>query len=279
MGSITVAAICMECRTGEVERNLAEMERLTARAASAGASLVCFPELSATGYLRRGADVKTAAGLSEAISSRLLGMATAYGCTVLAGLVEPGDNGGIYVSHMVVSPEGVAGRHRKTHLPPPESGLYRAGSRLDLFHRGPVSYGIQLCYESHFPELSTLMALEGAQILFFPHASPRGSPEGKLKSWLRHLPARAFDNAVFVIACNQSGLPVEGCHFPGVALALDPQGYVLASHTGSSEHVMVVTLNLEILHEARSHRMKYFIPRRRPSMYRALTGRPRTDAC
>jgi N-carbamoylputrescine amidase len=140
-----------------------------------------------------------------------------------------------------------------------------------LFREGPVSYGIQLRYESHFPELSTMMALMGADIIFFPHASPRGSPEEKLQSWLRHLPARAFDNALFVIACNQAGSSGGKYSFPATALALDPQGRIMATHTGG-EHVMVIALDLEILHEARGHRMKYFLPRRRPSMYRVLAG-------
>ena len=55
-----------------------------------------------------------------------------------------------------------------------------------------------------------------------PHASPRGEPKDKRHSWLRHLPGRAFDNALFVVACNQVGRTGEGYSFPGVCLAFDP---------------------------------------------------------
>ncbi len=71
--------------------------------------------------------------------------------------------------------------------------------------------GIQLCYDAHFPELSTRMAVNGADIIFMPHASPRGTPSQKLTSWLRHLTARAFDNGVFIVACNQNGDNQKGC--------------------------------------------------------------------
>jgi predicted amidohydrolase len=272
MIGMTVAAVCMDCKPGELDYNLAAIERLTAGAVSVGASLVCFPELAVTGYPQGPDRALAAAGSSEIILGSLHRTAAACGCTILAGFVEPGNRKTEkpYISQVVVSPEGMVGRHRKTHLPPPESEVYQAGSRISLFKEGPILYGIQLCYESHFPELSTGMALMGADVIFFPHASPRGSPEEKLESWMRHLPARAFDNGLFIIACNQAGASGGKYRFPGAALALDPQGRVLASYTGESEHVMVVTLDLEGLKDVRSHRMKYFLPRRRPSMYRAL---------
>ncbi|MFO8089406.1 MAG: nitrilase-related carbon-nitrogen hydrolase [Desulfatiglandaceae bacterium] len=280
MTGITVAAVCMDCKSGDMDYNLAAIERLTVCAVSAGASLVCFPELSATGYPQGLDEALAAAGSNEIVLRSLHRTAAACGCTILAGLVEPGteETEKPYISQVVVSPEGIVGGHRKTHLPPPESGIYKAGSDISLFREGPIFYGIQLCYESHFPELSTGMALMGADVIFFPHASPRGSPEEKLESWLRHLPARAFDNGLFVIACNQAGASGGKYRFPGVALALDPQGRILAAHTGEREHVMVITLDLESLNEVRGHRMKYFLPGRRPSIYRALLNGRNTRA-
>ncbi len=116
------------------------------------------------------------------------------------------------------------------------------------------------------------MALMGAHLLLIPHASPRGNPEGKLQSWLRHLKARAFDNSVFVVACNQVGKSGDGLSFPGVAVVLGPDGHVMASYTGEEEHVLFVELEADRLHNIRSHRMKYFLPRRRPELYGKVSG-------
>lgn len=44
------------------------------------------------------------------------------------------------------------------------------------------------------------------------------------------------------------------------------------------EDVMVVTLDLDELHNARGHRMKYFLPSRRPSMCRGLIDLPQAPA-
>ena len=157
--------------------------------------------------------------------------------------------------------------HRKTHLGPPEKGRYQAADSLKTFSVHGTTIGIQLCYETHFPDISTTMALQGAEILFCPHASPRGSGEEKRESWLRHLPARAFDNGVFLVACNQVGTTSAGLSFPGVALVLGPDGRMDAAFTGDSEKVLIVSLKSRDLSAVRQNRMSYFLRHRRPSLY------------
>jgi N-carbamoylputrescine amidase len=130
-----------------------------------------------------------------------------------------------------------------------------------------VKLGIQLCYDAHFPELSTRMAVEGADIIFFPHASPRGTPQEKLDSWLRHLTARAFDNGVFIVACNQVGKNHKGLEFPGLAVAIGPSGIILESKTTDREDMLVADLKSADLSNVRDHKMRYFLPNRRPELY------------
>jgi predicted amidohydrolase len=116
------------------------------------------------------------------------------------------------------------------------------------------------------------MALMGADIIFIPHASPRGDAEGKLQGWLRHLTARAFDNGVFVVACNQVGQTDEGFSFPGAAVILGPNGQELARYAGEEEMILFATLEADMLKEVREHRMRYFIPSRRPDLYKRIIG-------
>ena len=118
------------------------------------------------------------------------------------------------------------------------------------------------------------MALKDTKIIFMPHASPRGSPEEKIQSWLRHLTARAFDNALFIVACNQVGNSREGLSFPGVAVALNPAGRIIAQHKENKENMMLTDLKMDEIREIRGHRMKYFIPNRRPELYKELSSTP-----
>ncbi len=83
---------------------------------------------------------------------------------------------------------------------------------------------------------------------------------------MRHLPARAFDNGIYVVAVNQAGPNVDGLDFPGLAMVLDPLGKVTAKHIGG-EGMLVADLSADHLNKVRSHRMQNFLPYRRPGVY------------
>ena len=267
MRDLKAAVVCMTSPVGEVERNLDRTEAFVSMAAEGGVDIVCFPELSISGYTLKDPARLYPPSVSTEIIGRIEALAGSSGLVILAGLIEVRDGEGPYITQVVAGPEGVLGLYRKTHLSPPEREKYQAGQEIRVFRYREVVFGVQLCYESHFPEISTLMALQGAQVLFMPHASPRGEPKEKRHSWLRHLPGRAFDNALFVVACNQVGRTGEGYSFPGVCLALDPSGRSIGSYDGRRERMLHVTLSGKDLEEVRTHRMKYFLPNRRPELY------------
>jgi predicted amidohydrolase len=174
----------------------------------------------------------------------------------------------VFASHLVAEPQGVAGVYRKIHIAPPEVDIFSAGDVVPLFTVKGVKLGIQLCYDVHFPELSTRMATAGADVIFMPHASPHGKPVEKFDSWMRHLPARAFDNGLFVVACNQTGNNQKGLMFPGLSVILDPAGRIIQKNIGEKEHIVFADLKAADLKKVRGHRMRYFLPNRRPELYR-----------
>ena len=50
MDDLKVAAVCMNAAPGKVEKNLDRIQAFVAEASRDGAAVVCFPELSVTGY-------------------------------------------------------------------------------------------------------------------------------------------------------------------------------------------------------------------------------------
>ncbi len=272
MYDLLVAAVCMHSEPGAVDKNLEQMESFVHEASKQAAGVVLFPELSISGYTLKEPEKIYDLARSRKILEKIVRMAHDAKLIIMAGMVEIQKEGRPYITHVVAGPEGLLGLYRKTHLSPKEKEKYRGGDGLPVFHEGGLTFGVELCYESHFPEISTVLCLKGAEILFMPHASPRGNPEEKMKSWLRHLPARAFDNGVFVIACNQVGETREGFSFPGVILAFDPQGRVVESYAGKEERMVLVELKTEVLDETRAHRMKYFLPHRRKDLYKDLVS-------
>jgi predicted amidohydrolase len=267
MRDLKIAAVSMHSETGKIEKNLERTASYVAEAARMGADVICFPELSVTGYTLTNPASIYGQWHPDEIIERIVGLSRDKGLIILVGMVDLSELENPYIAQIVAGPGGLLGSYRKTHLSPPEKGLYAAGHEIGIFSYLDVSFGVQLCYESHFPEISTLMALKDAEIIFFPHASPRGEPEEKMDSWMRHLPSRAFDNGLFVVACNQVGETEEGLSFPGVALALNPAGRVIEAYCGHREKMILVDLRREVLQEIRNHRMKYFFPNRRPELY------------
>jgi N-carbamoylputrescine amidase len=267
MDHLRIAAVVCRCPFGDIEGNLEKMEHWLAAAKRAGAHLVCFPEMNITGYSTRSAVRKVAEAADRSTGDRLRAMALHYDAAILAGLVEIDADGALYITHLVALPGEKTGRYRKLHLSPPEQALYAAGGEVPLFQYRRVRFGLQLCYDAHFPELSTRMAVMGADAVFMPHASPHGTSGEKHRSWSRHLPARAYDNGIFVVACNQCGDNDTGLTFPGTAMVLGPQGEVIARNDADGEALVVADLDGATLKAVRTHRMRYFLPHRRPELY------------
>ena len=184
------------------------------RSQTEGAQLVCFPELNVTGYSTRKDILPFSEVDFKKAVSYLQNLAMKERIILLVGMMEKKGNNAVYASHLVLDPRKLLGIYRKIHIAPPEKPLFSPGNDIPLFETGGVKFGIQLCYDAHFPELSTRMAIDGAEIIFIPHASPRGDPDTKYHSWMRHLQARAYDNSVFILAVNQVGDNQMGLSFP-----------------------------------------------------------------
>jgi N-carbamoylputrescine amidase len=271
MKNLKVAAVTMESQPGEIEKNLRKVAYYAQEAVESGAEIICFPELCLSGYFTEKASQVYSFSRSEDMIENVQRLSLSLGIIILAGLVEMMPDGKPYLTHVIAGSEGRSVRYRKTHLSPPERERYRQGHEIPVYHQPGYTFGVQLCYEAHFPEISTTLALKGADIIFIPHASPWGTSDEKIQSWSRHLMSRAFDNALYVVACNQMGETPEGLSFPGVVLAINPAGKVMASYGGRKEKMLLVALSGEELKKMRDHRMRYFLPHRRPELY-ALQG-------
>ena len=269
MRSLTIAIAVFNAKVGRTRDNLEKTLRFTEQAAAEGAELICFPEMNVTGYCNQEAMAGYAETIPGPASDRLLELADNTRVTVLAGMAEKDAAGNLYIAHLAAGPGGDLAVYRKLHLAPPEQSLYSPGADIPLFKVDDTTCGIQLCYDAHFPELMTRMAVDGADVVFIPHASPsRGMTVAqKHQSWMRHLPARAYDNGLFIVAGNLTGDNCNGLDFPGNALIIDPSGNILAKKLDDSEGLVVADLDAAALEHVRGHRMRYFLPNRRPDVY------------
>lgn len=270
MQDMRIALVQMSSRVGEKSANLAKIERFAMEAAARKVDIVCFPELCICGYNAGDNSTPEPESLSGDSVRMLEKIGTRSGLTILAGLLERDVSGIVYNTQVICSPAGCIGHYRKTHVPTSEIGTWRHGGEFPVFNHPKARYGIEICYDSHFPEVSTILAERGAELLFFPHASSIAgeTAAGKKKRWLRYVPARAYDNAVYVAICNQVGNNGAGRDFAGVTFVCNPLGEVIAEAQSSAEEELVIAdLKASELSRARGEPEFFFRHFRRPELY------------
>lgn len=268
MRDIRIAVAVFNAPIGELDSNLNRMTNLIIESAENKAQLICFPEMCLTGYCSDSSVKNFAITIQSEYIEKLSQLSKRYNIAILAGIAEKDSNGNVYASHLVLSPEKEIETYRKLHIAPPEKKTYSKGNSIPVFEAFGMKFGIQLCYDAHFPELAAAMTGSGIDAIFIPHASPRLTPKEKFNSWMRHLTARAFDNSIFIIACNQCGENKNNLTFPGVSLVLDPSGNIIDKDISGKEGLLYADLKKDTLDNVRTHKMKYFFPNRRNKIYK-----------
>ncbi len=267
MNMIKAALVVQNCPAGTYEINLESTRNFICLAIEKGARIIVFPEMNLTGYVANNDILSISRYVTDDMLNLFIDMAIYSKITILVGLAEKTPDKSIYASHFVFNPDGSFGVYRKIHTSPFEKKYFSAGNKISIFNSHDLIFGVQLCYDAHFPELSKSMALKQADVIFIPHASPRGSSQEKYYSWIRHLRARAFDNGLYIAALNQTGDNGKGLFFPGLCLLIGPDGNVIYKSIDDSEGVHIITIDKTVLNNVRSHPMKYFLPNRRADLF------------
>ncbi|HEV2873988.1 MAG TPA: carbon-nitrogen hydrolase family protein [Thermoleophilaceae bacterium] len=246
-----VAAVQLQS-TEDMDRNLADADRLTRGAAADGAELVVLPERldirgSAADYAAR----------AEPLDGRPVtwarDIARELEIDVVAGSVAERREGHDRVANTSVhaGPDGeLKAVYRKIHMFDVEVGgvEYRESEHSEPSDEIVVSetaqglgLGLTICYDLRFPELYRILALRGARIVAIPAAFTRVTGEAHWEILLR---ARAIENQVFVIAPGQGRMPGPERDSYGNSMIVDPWGEVLARAGGEGACFVAADLDL-----------------------------------
>uniref|UniRef100_A0A336KP34 Nitrilase and fragile histidine triad fusion protein NitFhit n=1 Tax=Culicoides sonorensis TaxID=179676 RepID=A0A336KP34_CULSO len=141
----------------------------------------------------------------------------------------------VYNTHILVNPSGVIiGKYRKLHmfnvdtpeLKYRESEIAKPGEKIVLPIETPIGkIGLQICYDLRFPEVSTFLRQQGANILTYPSAFSVSTGKAHWEVLLR---SRAIENQCYVIAAAQNGQHNKKRSSYGHAMIIDPWGKILA---------------------------------------------------
>lgn len=268
-GLLTIAVAQCPCGDLGIYDQLLRVRRHMERAARRGAALMVFPELTNAPYFparQRRAPRAHVEPVPGPFVNNVAAMAREFGLAVVVSVAEAAGAGKPYLSAVLIDARGkIAGIYHKTHLPQfpaaREQDCFRAGKELKPLRAAGLKAGLLLCYDRHFPEAARAHALQGADLLIIPSATPQGAAG----TWLCELQALACTNGVFVVAANRCG--EEGdLRFLGRSCIIGPQGKVLAQ-AEEQEQLLLATVDAADLRTAPGRNWRRD---RQPRLYAAL---------
>ena len=291
MNRVKVAAIQMRC-AASVEENLKKAEAMVRKAAAEGANVILLPELFEREYFcqqRRYDFYHYAKPVMENDAVRMgMRLAAELGVGLQISFYER-DVNNLYNSIACIDADGtVLGVYRKTHIPDDhyyqEKFYFTPGNTgFKVWDTAYAKIGVGICWDQWFPESARCMALQGAELLFYPTAI--GSEPildcDSMPHWRRCMQGHAAANIMPLIAANRIGTetvkPTEdnqhqssSLTFYGSSFIADETGALVEQADRENAGVLTHTFDLD---EIREMRRSWGVYRdRRPEMYGAMRG-------
>ena len=291
MTSMSVAGAQFHSEYADKQYNLKKIENLCNLAKNKGVDFILFPELSITGFIIDANVVRVAEAVPGPSTEYLAQVSRRLKIVVGAGLIES-QCGLNYNTMVLVGPSGLIGKYRKVHLPFVEYPWYTSGSTFPVFDVLGWKVGLSTCCDNLFPEHARILSVRGTEIILapfcwlyegddsFPLKLETEPAHNQVRQWIRGnllklLPARAYENGVYVVAVNQYGWIGKTQYYAtGGVLILGPDGKVLAEDNSAvfSDEIVIGNLKHQKLTEWRS-RGNFSLKLRRPELYGVIVQR------
>ncbi len=288
---ITVAATQMAC-SWDSAANLDRAEGLVREAAARGAQVILLQELFETPYFcpdQKQELFALARPFAEnPVIARFAALAKELGVVLPVSFFERANNAHYNALAMVDADGAVLGLYRKSHIPDgpgyQEKFYFNPGDTgFRVWDTAYGRLGAGICWDQWFPECARAMALQGAEILFYPTAIGSEPQDPSLNSkdhWQRAMQGHAAANMVPLVASNRIGeeqAEAATLRFYGASFIADATGAKVAE-AQAEQGVITATFDLEAIRGARAS--WGFFRDRRPELYGPLqtldgqTGRP-----
>ena len=253
--SVTIGLV-QTSLSDDIHSNMENTVAKIKEAADKGAKIICLQELYRTKYFPTD-EKKDVTKLAETIpgetTSMLSNLAKELRVVIIAPIFEV-DGGKHYNTAVVIDSDGkILGSYRKMHIPHDpffyEKSYFDVGnSGYKTFQTQDVKFGVLICYDQWFPEAARTLALQGADLIFYPSAIGylEGDPlsqEDWHNSWENIQRSHAIANGIHVASINRVG--VEGnIKFWGASFVCDAFGRLIKRASETNEEVVVATLDI-----------------------------------
>ncbi len=202
-----------------------------------------------------------------------------YGLYIVAGTIPVLRADGLYNVAHLFSPAGGVFTQDKLHVTPTERDMWgtRPGSALRVFETPFARVAILVCYDIEFPELSRLLALAGAEVIFVPFSTDARIAYDRVRFTAQ---ARAIENSLYVVLAGNAGnLPRRSylLNYARSAILTPsdfgfPEGATAAEADANVETVVIADLDFAALSQHRRDGSVRPLADRRVDLYE-LSGR------
>ena len=278
---IKVAATQMRC-DWEIENNLKKSINLIEKAAEQGANIILLQELFQTPYfcIQYDEEIFKLAQTFEnnSLINKMSKVAKKHKVVLPISFFEK-DNNAYFNSIAVIDADGkVLGKYRKSHIPDGAGYLEKyyfnpGDTGFKVWETTYGKIGIGICWDQWFPEAARIMALKGAEILFYPTAigDEIMSTYDSSEAWQTVMQGHAAANIMPVVASNRIGSEsVEGQvnGFYGKSFICNRSGKIIAEASKDKEEIIVAEIDTEENHLFR--RNWGLFRDRRPELYKEI---------
>ncbi|WP_223662289.1 carbon-nitrogen hydrolase [Pseudobacillus badius] len=283
-GKMNIALIQHQCGESH-EQNIQTAEKMITEAAQQGAKIICTQELFAGQYFPQTIDVNKyewAEPIPGPICNRMQSLSEKLGVVIIVSLYEYVHDG-LYFNTVAVYEEGeYLGKYRKHHIPEGpqyiEKYYFTEGDTgYPVFKTKYGTIGVLICWDEWFPEPSRILALKGADVVFYPSAigSEPDNPElDTSQTWMDAIRAHGIHNNMFIAAVNRVGREDsnEGhMTFYGRSFISNPWGTVMKEAETKENEIIMAEIDLSEVTRARN--VLQFHRDRRPDSYGELLKR------
>ena len=255
------------------EETYARIRALLARIPDGAADLYMLPEIWNGPYEAR--LFPTFAEPDGGPSWRFLSaLAKERHACIVGGSIAERDGTRVYNTAYVFDADGrQIAKHRKMHLFDidvdggqhfHESDTLSPGENVTVFRAAGATFGLCICYDIRFPELSRLMVDRGAQVLLVPAAFNLTTGPAHWELLFR---SRAADNQVFTVGTAPARDPKASYQSWGHSIVCSPWGEVLMQ-MDERESVAITALDFGLLSRVRSELP--LLKQRRTELYRTI---------
>ncbi|MCJ7578338.1 MAG: NAD+ synthase [candidate division Zixibacteria bacterium] len=257
MHSLRVGLAQINCTVGDLEGNTKKIIQYLDKAKKMGVELICFPELSITGYPPEDLLLKPQF-IEDNLKALKKIIPKTEGLTAVVGFVDR--NGEVYNAAAVIHNKKLMQVYHKINLPNygvfDEYRYFQPGEKVSVYQLGDLVFGVNVCEDIWYPEGSAkAQALIGEALLVVNiNASPYHM--GKWKEREKMLSTRAVDNRIFILYNNLVGGQDE-LVFDGMGMIFNPQGETILRGKQFEEELIIADLDLDEVFRARLHDPKW----------------------